>query len=263
MFKHKRLIIAVVILGVLIVSLANFFSGKYVIPVLMYHSIDLNPQKEDRLTVPPEVFERQMRFLKEHNYNVITLEEAADIIKNKRKAPAGAIVITFDDGYKNNYTYAFPILKKYNFPATVFVIVNEMNDPAGVCLSWDDISAMQASGLITIGSHTFTHPLLTELTSQERIKNEIAGSKIALEEKLGREVNAFCYPAGRFNEKIKQVVIDAGYQVAVATNPGKKSSDDDIFAFKRLRISRNCDNLFVFWVETSGYYNFMREIRHK
>ena len=84
-----------------------------------------------------------------------------------------------------------------------------------------------------------------------------------LEEKLGRRINAFSYPAGRFNDRIRQLVMAAGYKLAVATNPGKKFADDDIFALKRLRISANSNNLFIFWVETSGYYNFMREHRHK
>ena len=84
-----------------------------------------------------------------------------------------------------------------------------------------------------------------------------------MEEELGAEVNAFSYPEGMFNKIIKQLVMDAGYKLAVATNPGKKFSSDDIFVLKRLRISRNSNNLFIFWVETSGYYNFMREHRHK
>jgi hypothetical protein len=84
-----------------------------------------------------------------------------------------------------------------------------------------------------------------------------------LEEKLGRPISAFSYPEGRFNNKIKQLVMYAGYTVAVATNPGKRFANDDIFALKRLRISANCNNLFIYWVETSGYYNFMRERRHK
>ena len=99
--------------------------------------------------------------------------------------------------------------------------------------------------------------------SEEELKNELQGSKKILEEKLARKIDIFCYPGGRFNEKIRQAVIDAGYQVAVATNPGKKIPDNDIFALKRIRISKNCDNLFVFWVEISGYYNLMRENRHK
>jgi peptidoglycan/xylan/chitin deacetylase (PgdA/CDA1 family) len=229
----------------------------------MYHSISPNAQKDDRLTITPETFKRQMDFLKKHRYNVITLKEAVNIIKNKKKAPYHTIALTFDDGYKNNYTYAFPVLKEYNFPATLFIIVNEVGRSQGDRVSWDDIKIMQASGLITIGSHTLNHSYLIDLASQEEITNEVRDSKKALEEKLGCKIDVFSYPAGRFNEKIRQVVIDAGYKFAVATNPGKKIPDDDIFAVKRLRISRNCENLFVFWVETSGYYNLMRENRSK
>lgn len=263
MFKRKRLIIFVCLLGVLLFSLINFARSKYVIPILMYHSIDLSPDRENRLIVPPEVFDRQMRFLKENHYNVISLEEAADIVRNKKKAPARAVAITFDDGLENNYVNAFPILKKYNFPATIFVIAGFVEKTGEETLSWNQIMEMQASGLVTIGSHSLTHPLLTEVTSPERLKSEVEDSKRILEEKLGKKVNTFCYPAGRFNEKVRQAVVDAGYKAAVVTNPGRKIPDDDVFLMKRLRISRNCDNLFVFWVETSGYYNLIRERNHK
>jgi len=263
LFKRKRLIIAVVFVSVLIFSFVNFIQPKYVIPIAMYHSINPNAQKDNRLVITPQAFARQMRFLKKHNYNVITLEKAADIIKNKKKAPANTIVLTFDDGYKDNYTYAFPILKKYGFPATLFIIIDEVGRPEGDMVSWDDIYAMQASGLVTIGSHTFRHPYLIDLTSREDIRREIQDSKKVLEIKLGRKVDAFCYPAGRFNKEIRQIVIDSGYKIAVATNPGKEIPDDDVFALKRLRISQNCANLFIFWIETSGYYNLIRENRKK
>ncbi len=72
-------------------------------------------------------------------------------------------------------------------------------------------------------------------------------------------MRAFSYPSGRFSKAARQAVIDAGYKLAVATNPGRRIPDDDIFLIKRLRVSKNCDNLFIFWIETSGYYNFMRE----
>lgn len=263
MFKRKRLVVVFVILAVLSVTLANFVRGKYVIPILMYHSINPHIQKEDRLAITPEMFRKQMRFLRDRHYNVITLGEAADIIRDKKKAPRRTVAITFDDGYKDNYTYAFPVLKEYNFPATMFIIVNEVGREQGDRVSWDDLKAMQASGLVSIGSHTLNHPYLVDLSSQDEVTKEVRDSKKILEEKLGRKADAFCYPAGRFNEKIRQVVIDSGYKFAVATNPGKKVPDDDIFAIKRLRISQNCANLFVFWVETSGYYNFMRENRGK
>lgn len=263
MFKRKRLIIVVVLLGVLAQSLVNFARAKYVIPILMYHSVDPSAKKDNLLSVSLDSFQRQMRFLKEHHYNVVTLAEVVDIIKNKKKVPAHTIAITFDDGCKDVYIYAFPVLKKYNFPAAVFIVINEISLIQENRMSWDDVYTMQASGLITLGSHTTNHPNLAELTSEETIKNEIQGSKKILEEKLGRRVDTFCYPSGRFNEKSRKAVIDAGYELAVASNPGKGFPDDDIFALKRIRISSNAANLFIFWIEASGYYNLMRESKRK
>lgn len=259
MLKHKRLVI-VALAAIIIFSFIGFVRHKYVVPIIMYHSINPDNQGgKSLLVVTPENFRRQMRFLKEHRYNVISLEEAVRFIKNKKRPSGRTIAITFDDGFKDNYTYAFPILKEYNFPATIFIVVNEVGVPPESRLSWDEIRAMQESGLVTFGSHTVTHPNLEGVTSAETLENEIQGSKKILEEKLGRGVTSFSYPGGKFTKAAKQAVIDAGYELAVATSPGKRVPDNDIFVTKRLRISRNCDNLFVFWVETSGYYNFMRE----
>jgi len=227
----------------------------------MYHSVNPDALPENRLAVSPETFQRQMRFLKEHRYNVLSLESLAPLIKEKKKIPARTLAITFDDGYKDNYKYAFPILKKYSLPATIFVIINEIGRADR--LSWDELKAMRDSGIFTIGSHTMGPEPLVNISFPEEVKKEIFNSKKILEERLGREVNVFSYPEGRFNDRIRQLVIDAGYISAVATNPGKKFANNDIFALKRLRISENAGNLFVFWVETSGFYNFMREHRHK
>ena len=263
MSKRKALITLFSVIILLSGCLVNFIQGKYVVPIAMYHSVNPAALPENRIAVSAQTFERQMHFLKRHHYNVLPLESIAKLIKERKKIPPKTIAITFDDGYKDNYIYAFPVLKKYNLPATIFIIVNEVDRPQNDRLNWKEIKEMQDSGPVTFGSHTLSHPLLTEIKSEEDLKNEIFGSKKILEEKLGCKVNAFSYPAGRFNDKIKQLVKDAGYEFAVATNPGKKLADDDIFALKRLRISENANNLFVFWVETSGYYNFMREHRHK
>jgi peptidoglycan/xylan/chitin deacetylase (PgdA/CDA1 family) len=128
-------------------------------------------------------------------------------------------------------------------------------------LTWDEIKVMQDSGLITFGSHTLSHKYLEEFKNEEDLKKEVFDSKRILEEKLGRKVNIFSYPTGRFTPRMRQMVIDAGYKVAVTTSPGKNFANNDIFALKRLRISATCDNLFVFWVETSGYYTFLKEHR--
>lgn len=258
MLKRKRLI-AIVILGILALALVNFAHSRYVLPVIMYHSINPDTKNGSLLVVTPDNFRRQMRFLKDHRYKVISLEEAADFIKNKKRPPSRSIAITFDDGYLDNYTYAFPILKEYNFPATIFIVVNEVGLPPENRLSWSQIRVMQESGLVTFGSHTISHPNLEGIISQAALKDQIDGSKKILEEKLGGAVNTFAYPGGKFTKEARQAVIDAGYKLGVATNPGRVVADNDIFLIKRLRISKNCDNLFIFWIETSGYYNLLRE----
>ena len=112
--KRKRLITIFSVIFLAGFLLVNFIQQQYVAPILMYHSVNPYVKQGSRLTVSVQTFERQMRFLKNRHYNVITLETLGDLIKNKKKIPAKTLAITFDDGYKDNYTYAFPILKKYN-----------------------------------------------------------------------------------------------------------------------------------------------------
>lgn len=258
---RKRLIIWASV-AVTLACLVVFVKQRYMLPIVMYHSVVPMVAKGNLLTVSAGTFEKQMSFLKRHQYNVVRLEAVRDYILGNKKIPGRTIALTFDDGYKDNYTYAFPILKKYNFPATVFIIVSEVGSPDR--LSWEEIKEMQDSGLITFGSHTFTHPFLDNLKSTQDLKREIFGSKIALEEKLGKPVEIFSYPIGRFNAQVIQEVKDAGYQVAVVTNPGKKLPDNNVLALKRLRLSENSRSMFIFWFETTGYYNFIRETRqHK
>lgn len=260
MLKRRRLI---VVFGIIILSgflfLANFIQRKYVVPIIMYHSVSPDAAPENRLAVSVEAFQRQMRFLKTHHYNVLPLESLAALIKDKKKIPPKSIAITFDDGYKDNYTFAFPILKKYNLPATIFVIVGKVGESG--TLSWDEIKAMQGSGIVTFGSHSLKHLCLVDVKSDEELIRQIFDSKKILEGKIKQPVGAFSYPLGALNDKIKKLVIDAGYKLAVATNPGKKSRPDDIFSLKRLRISATSDNLFVFGLETSGFYTFIKEHR--
>jgi peptidoglycan/xylan/chitin deacetylase (PgdA/CDA1 family) len=223
----------------------------------MYHSVNPKVQPENRLAASVKSFERQMRFLKRCRYNVLPLEALANLVKERKKLPPRSIAITFDDGYKDNYIYAFPILKKYGLPATVFIIVNEVGRSDR--LSWDEIKAMRDSGIITFGSHTLGPQPLTDIKSEDGLRRQIFDSKKILEERFSCPVNMFSYPAGRFNAAIRQLVMEAGYRLAVATSPGKRFANDDVFALKRLRISSLSDNLFVFWVQASGFYTFIRE----
>ncbi|MDD5355814.1 MAG: polysaccharide deacetylase family protein, partial [Candidatus Omnitrophica bacterium] len=209
--------------------------------------------------VTVSAFDRQMRFLKLNNYNVITLEGLAYLIKEKKRIPKNTVVITFDDGHMDNYENAYPILKKYNLPATMFVIVDKLSQPNFMTI--EQIKEMSGSGLVTIGSHTLTERYLPKIKEENDLKSEIFDSKHKLEAILNRPVNCFSYPIGGFNKKVRQLVIDSGYSVAVTTSPGLNYPNDDPFAIKRVRISESSNNYFVFWFETSGLYKYLLELR--
>jgi peptidoglycan/xylan/chitin deacetylase (PgdA/CDA1 family) len=236
------------------------FPRHYLAPIIAYHSVNPVIEKErNRLIVTPDTFERQMRFLQKHHYNVILVEELARLTKEKKRIPHKTLAITFDDGYKDNYTYAFPILKKYNIPATIFLIINEIGRRENDRLNWQQILTMQESGLINFGSHCLGPEPLVNIKSDALLRKEIFDSKKILEGKLNKQIKIFSYPGGFFNDRIRQLVKEAGYDYALTTNPGRKVLDNDIFALKRIRISETGRNLFTFFIQVSGYYNFIRE----
>lgn len=261
MNKKKVGIVSAVLIGGLI-GLTMFLRSIYVAPVLMYHYINKGA-KENKLIVTPESFKRQMEFLKGNEYNVISLDELADIIKSAKPIPPKTVCITLDDGYGDNYLYAYPVLKELGFPATIFVYTDAVGRPGYLTVS--QIQEMVSNSKVRIGSHTKTHFWLgkTEKGKENfaKAREEIAGSKKVLEEMTGEPVTFLAYPGGGFTKETRQLVIDAGYKGAVATNPGKKYPKHDIYALKRNRIAYTADNLFVLWIEASGYYTWIKEHR--
>lgn len=264
MSKPKALILAAA--AILALSLGIWLGilvCHYTTPILMYHYINDEEPLRSKLGVSIKSFERQMRFLKEHKYNVIPLDELVNAIKAGQRLPAKTVCITFDDGYLDNYTNAYPILKKYNLPAAIFVVIDRIGKRLGNddYMNWRQIEEVAGSGLISIGSHSMTHPNLSEVTSEVSLKYEIRESKIILEERLKKKVDFFSYPFGGISAKARELAIEAGYKASVATNLSRYHPNNDIYALKRLRISENCRNLFIFWVETSGLYTYIKEHR--
>lgn len=255
MRRYRRLIILV---AAVVFVIAGFLwtRQQYVVPIIMYHHVD-DRAHISKLSVCPESFERQMQFLKERDYNVVKLEEIPDLIRNE-KIPRKTIAITFDDGYEDNYTSAYPVLKKIGLPATIFIIPALIGRDG--YLTWDQVIEMSESGVISIGSHTMRHAYLPDLAEQ-KLDMEISGSRRAIESHIRKEITSFSYPIGAFNKHIKDKVMKAGYTIAVATNPGKDYPRHDLFAMKRVRISRTSDSLVTFWIETSGFYTWIKEHR--
>lgn len=254
---RRKAYVVISAVAILVVGAHLFLRSIYVVPVLMYHNIDEH-YKESKLSVSPQSFERQMRFLRERGYNIVSLEKLVGLLSSKKSIPYKTIAITFDDGYKNNYTAAFAVLKKYGIPACIFVVVGKIGR-AGY-LSWRDLKEMSENH-IDIGSHTLSECYLPEIEDGSRLKREIFGSRRRLKSRIPQAGDFFAYPGGGFDKKIRQIVIDAGYKGACATNPGKRYPKNDIYALKRVRISRTSDNLFVFWIESSGFYTWIKEHR--
>lgn len=246
--------LSVLFAAVLCVNAA--LSRFYVTPVLMYHHID-GDAEQTKLSVSPASFTRQMAFLKRRGYRVLSLGEYVRLLKSGEQPRRKSAVITFDDGYEDNYRTAAPILKQMGFPATVFVQLNGIGREG--YLTETQMRELPAWGL-EIGSHTLHHAFLPDIAGEERV-NEIAGSKKILEEKLGRPVKLFSYPGGGFDAAARQIVIDSGYDGAVATHPGRGYPRADPYALKRIRISRTADNPIVFWLQVSGFYTYIEEAR--
>ncbi len=228
----------------------------------MYHMVSNHKKtaKFNGLRVEPIEFEKQIKYLIDNNWTFFTISE---LIEQKEKLPEKSIAITFDDGYEDNFTNAFPILKRYDVKATIYIVIDRhdrewsskrkeknstgelKNEPK---LFDEQIVELINSGLIEIGSHTMTHDNLPTLNKQQKI-DEIKNSKIEIEKKFNIKCNSFCYPFGLYDKEDIQIVKDSFYTNATTT---QKGIDDltklNLFELKRITISGK-DNMFAFKIK--------------
>ncbi|WP_196591868.1 polysaccharide deacetylase family protein [Pectinatus frisingensis] len=216
-------------------------TGQDGIIVLNYHKID---DVNISLSVRPADFDKQMAYLKNNDYNVITPDDLYENLEQGKELPPNPVLITFDDGYEDNYKNAYPILKKYGFTATVFVITSFLNKYPNY-LTWDQCRELKENGFY-IESHTVTHRSLTELTN-EQIKDEIVQSKAALDKNLGQNTYYFAYPTGTYNLYIAQMLKDAGYRAAFTIKYGTAETSSNIFALERIPIFHTADTFSSFY----------------
>lgn len=240
------------IVVVLVFSFWIYLCKNYATPILMYHSLD-----KDRVgtyaAVDPAVFYRQMQFIRDKNYQVMPLGEYCQRLRDKKPIPWNTIVLTFDDGYKDNLE-GIRILKDLDLPATIFVIVNKIGKTG--YLSKADINKFIDETKITIGSHGIDSAYLPE-TDNEKMRIEIEDSKRELEHMFFQEVKAFAYPIGGFDERALGDIKDSGYLCACATNRGF-SRKLDRFALRRIKVT-NRDLGIRLWAKLSGFYNVFRK----
>ena len=212
------------------------------VKILMYHWISGDPgQRLRHWGVTPDQFRSQMRFLKDEGYRTMSLGEVVEIVRGARSIPPRAIALTFDDGYRDFLHEAVPTLRELGFSATVFLVSDRMGesntwdarhgDPPRPLLSWSEAAALAKSG-IEFGSHARTHRPLTRLSLRD-LREEIVGSKAAIEEHLGCPVRHFSYPHGLFDGRCLPLLRAAGYESASADIRGGNRQGIDPFQLRR------------------------------
>ena len=248
--KNKYVIsILSIILIFIALSSKSFSTNNYKftydelsIPILTYHKFCLG-ESTDEYTINIDHFRQQMHYLKENDYRVISIAQLLKCIKNN-VFPEKPVVITIDDGYKSVYTLAFPVLKKYGFPATLFLYTDFLANGSNQ-LSWSEIKEMASMGM-EIGSHTLSHANLLYQKPNEsyvdyinRIKKEMILSKTILERNTGSTVLSFAYPYGVYSEEIRMLAKQAGYKALLNVNNMNNSTPIDPYSLNRQIIPNN------------------------
>lgn len=227
------------------------------IPILMYHKFIASTNSKNRIKtfVTSRQFEWQLRILKFLNYRTITFKDLQNISKSDKKKNK-YIILTVDDGYKDNYDIMFPLLKKYNMKAVIYLVsgcnynkwdVEKYGDKRLELLSCNEVFEMIESGLIEFGGHTVNHCDFNTC-SLEEAKKEIFHNKMDLEKKYKINLISFAYPYGHLNENVKNIVKESGYKFAVSTDTGSGIIEDDLYEIRRTAIDK------------TSFFNFLRKI---
>ncbi len=208
-------------------------SEKLKIPILMYHWIE--DGKGDELKVSKEKFKSEMEIVKQSGYTPISFNELYDFIKGNKPFGIKPILITFDDGYEDNYVNAYPVLKEYGFKGTIFAITDLIN----TCpyLSEKEIVELSNNN-VDVESHAASHSKLSEL-SYEKQYNELKRSKEKLEGILHKKEYYLAYPFGKYNKDTISIAQKLGYRLAACTKEGFASKSDGSYELKRIYISNN------------------------
>jgi len=199
-----------------------FANGYQTVPILCYHRFGV---KTSKLNVTPAAFEQQMEWLARNGYTVVTFARLARFLEGKEALPPKSVVITIDDGYRSSYEIAYPILKKFGFPATVFLYTDFVG--ASDAMTWAQMKEMTASGLVTIQPHSKSHANLTqrlpnesEARYRERVRREVTTPVAALKDRLSEPSYTFAYPYGDVNEYVVDLLIKDNVSQGVTVTAG-------------------------------------------
>ncbi len=216
------------------------------VKVLVYHWVDHNPGERLRAWgLTPDAFVAQMTALADGGYEILPLGEVLRIVRGERPSSPKAVALTFDDGYRGLLDHVLPVLNRLGFRATFFLVSDRVGgtnswdarhgDPPRHLMGWSEAAALAEQGM-EIGSHSRTHPFLTNLSEPE-LEKEIRGSKETIEDRIGRPVRSFSYPHGLHDSRCRRLVASAGYSGACTTRFGGNRPGADPFLLHRSEIT--------------------------
>ncbi len=241
-----------------------------VLPILMYHSIsaaaeaDVTPYYQ--VCTSRERFAEQMSWLQSEGWQGVTLTDGLSLLNSGAKVPAKPVAITFDDGYRDFFREAFPVLHAHGFSATVYVPTDYIGEEPRTfkgreCMSWSEIAALHANG-IEFGSHTASHPVLLRLP-WNKIRDELLNSKLRIEQRLQTSISSFAYPFAfpqadpEFTQRFTSELQEASYASAVTTIIGSAQPLTSRMALPRLPTNES-DDRSLFLAKLAGDYDWLR-----
>ena len=239
--------------------------------ILVYHTLAELPPRQDRgrMSVPPALFAAQLRWLQQQAYSVVGLDEAFEMIQGLRPIPPKAVAITFDDGFADTFSRAYPLLKDAGWPAAAFVVSGSVGQSGtfpwlgtrtkfGRPMTWEELEALSGDRRITIGSHGWSHRKLSALPAHEQ-QEEIERSQHTLVERLGHPVTWFAYPYGQhgsFSDETVACLKTLGFRAACANVMGLNYAGDSPWTLRRTRIGWE-DRLWRFRLKMDGAYDWI------
>lgn len=219
------------------------------VPVMMYH--DILPKKQVFFDVTPEEFEQHLRLIQEKGVTPISFEQLVTHLRTGLPLPEKPILLTFDDGYGGHYEYVYPLLKKYGYPAVFSIYTSNIGQNTGrTHVNWEQLKQMAADPLVTIASHSVTHPADLREFPDDKLQMEVVESKRILETNLGIPIRYFTYPAGKYDARVARWVHAAGYQAALTMDDLDErfaGQSDNLLAIGRIGQSRLEDAIAQAW----------------
>ena len=235
----KKIFATICLMIVIALEMTVFANGKAV-PILMYHNINDNYSIENsNVEISNATFKEHMEAIRDTGYSTITFTEYINYCNGKGSLPEKPILLTFDDGYLNNYTNAFPILKEMNMKATIFIVTGRMGMQGGVTyphFTWEQAKEMENSGIIDIQCHTTYHNDLSVISDDDLVF-ELRKSRFMIYKYLGKKVEVLAYPYGNYDDGVKKAAEKAGYKACVQIKlglPGVNRKGEDLYALKRI-----------------------------